>query len=286
MGKTKKIDVLFLIALTLAISWVTISPAKAQIENITLGPLEIRSAGDSGTNVKIVSIKENSSLLNPIQLTFRVQASLLPYCYSSVGNIGYSIDDGSIFSVNNFINQTIVQTGVADEATVWANVNLPSLSEGYHKVTVYFGRYFEGINQRYEVLAYSAVDFTVDTSSPKISVISPEPKVYNVSDISLNYTINEPVQKVAYSSDGQDNVTITDNTKLSSLTSGMHNITVYAWDTAGNVGASTVNFTIKSPSQNQILPLSEIIIITSLVLIVASTLTIILYRRRKTSASK
>lgn len=286
MGKTKKIEVLFFIALILAISWVTIYSAKAQIENITLAPLEIRSAGDGGTNVKIVSIKENSSLLNPIQLTFRVQASLLPYCYSSVGNTGYSIDDGPIYSVNNFINQTIVQTGVADEATVWANVNLPSLSEGYHKVTVYWGWYFEGINQRYEVFAYSAVDFTVDTSSPKISVISPEPKVYNVSDISLNYTVNEPVSKVTYSLDEQENMTLTSKTILANLTSGIHNVTVYGWDAVGNVGSSTVNFTIKQPLQNQSFPISEIIIVASLVLIVASTSTIILYRRSKTFTVK
>jgi len=289
MGKTKKLEVLSLIALTLAISWVTICPAKAQIENIstssgifvdnivegqpititvqiypappsgetfsnisvgivsplqgisgngpwdqknivtdtngvakvtfniptfgsaanwnvwlyfggqyfanstiyyqsghwqrnffisaantptptpprpsTLGPLEIRSAGDGGTNVGILNIQNQSSLVNPVQILFRVNALLLPYCYSSVGNIGYSVDGATIHAVYDFINETIIHNA-GDEATVWANVTLPFLSEGSHTVTVYWGWYFEGVNQRYEVSAYSHVNFLVTPVSP------------------------------------------------------------------------------------------------------------------------
>ena len=50
---------------------------------------------------------------------------------------------------------------------------------------------------------------------------------------------------MGYSFDGQDNVTIDGNITLYGLSSGLHNLTVYAKDTYGNIGASeTINFTI------------------------------------------
>ncbi len=149
-----------------------ISPAQTSsptpIKPSTLGPLEIRSAGDGGTNVEILNIQNESSVVNPVQILFRVNALLLPYCYSSVGNIGYSVDDGTIHAIYDFINETIIHNA-ADEATVWVNVTLPSLADGAHTLTVYWGWYFEGINQRYEVSAYSTVNFSVNSKTPSLT---------------------------------------------------------------------------------------------------------------------
>ena len=149
-----------------------ISPAQTSsptpIKPSTLGPLEIRSAGDGGTNVEILNIQNQSSVVNPVQILFRVNALLLPYCYSSVGNIGYSVDGGTIHSVYAFINETIIHNA-ADEATVWVNVTLPSLVDGAHTLTIYWGWYFEGINQRYEVSAYSTVNFSVNSKAPSLT---------------------------------------------------------------------------------------------------------------------
>lgn len=141
------------------------TPTPKPTPFLTLGPVQIRSAGSGGTNVQIISPQNKSTARNPIQLVFCVKASLLPFCYTSVGNIGYSVDGGTINSVNNFINQTIIH-GASDDATVWANVTFPSLSEGPHYVTVYFGWQFSGINQRYEVSAYSNVDFSISSKTP------------------------------------------------------------------------------------------------------------------------
>ena len=44
------------------------------------------------------------------------------------------------------MNKTIERDGFTDDTTIWANVTLPSLSDGLHTVTVYWGWYFlEGI---------------------------------------------------------------------------------------------------------------------------------------------
>jgi mannitol-specific phosphotransferase system IIBC component len=48
-----------------------------------------------------------------------------------------------------------------------------------------------------------------------------------------------------YSLDGEQNNTINDNFTLNGLPNGLHNLTVYANDTYGNMGASeTISFTV------------------------------------------
>ena len=48
--------------------------------------------------------------------------------------------------------------------------------------------------------------------------------------------------------DGQDNVTVTGNVTLAGLSDGWHNVTVYAEDSLGNMGASeTIIFNVASP---------------------------------------
>jgi hypothetical protein len=86
------------------------------------------------------------------------------------------------------------------------------------------------------------------TVPPEISIVSPENKTYTSSNVSLAFTVNKPALWVGYSLDGQDNVTVTGNTTLSGLSSGLHKITVYAKDTFENTGASeTITFSITEP---------------------------------------
>jgi hypothetical protein len=90
--------------------------------------------------------------------------------------------------------------------------------------------------------------FGYGTVPPVISVASPENSNYSSSEVSLNFTVNKPANWTSYSLDGKQNVTITVNTTITGLSSGLHNITVYANDTFGNIGASqTVTFTIAEP---------------------------------------
>jgi hypothetical protein len=64
----------------------------------------------------------------------------------------------------------------------------------------------------------------------------------------LVYTVDKPVNWMGYSLDGQDNVTITGNTTIAGLTSGLHNVTVYAKDEFENTGASeTISFSVETP---------------------------------------
>ena len=85
------------------------------------------------------------------------------------------------------------------------------------------------------------------SSPPTITNLSIENKTYTTRDLRLNFTVNENTSKVAYSLDGENNATIAGNTTLTGLSVGAHNLTIYAWNDDGNVGASqTVNFAVAS----------------------------------------
>ncbi len=76
---------------------------------------------------------------------------------------------------------------------------------------------------------------------PTITIFSPiNGTTYNTSSVNLNYTVNEATVWRGYSLDGAENVTLTGNTTLTGLINGVHNLTVYANDTLGNMGNSTV----------------------------------------------
>lgn len=98
-----------------------------------------------------------------------------------------------------------------------------------------------GDNQQYTPYGYGTIP-------PVVSVASPENKNYTAGNVSLAFAVNKPALWMGYSLDGQDNVTVTGNTTLSGLSSGLHTITVYAKDSFENTGASeTITFNIEEP---------------------------------------
>jgi len=110
-----------------------------------------------------------------------------------------------------------------------------------------------------------------DTTAPTITVTSPENNAnYATSSIPLNYTVSENVNWTGYSLDGQANDTIVGNITLVGLLDGSHSVVVYANDTVGNMGASSmVYFTVdtthpnitdvsQTPPENNVLPTDEV----------------------------
>jgi len=81
--------------------------------------------------------------------------------------------------------------------------------------------------------------------APIIKVLSIADELYDTNGIPLDFTIDEPASQIAYSLDGQENVSITGNVTLTGLTNGDHDLIIYVTDEAGNVGASeTIHFAI------------------------------------------
>ncbi|PXF53299.1 MAG: hypothetical protein C4B56_02405 [Candidatus Methanophagaceae archaeon] len=87
----------------------------------------------------------------------------------------------------------------------------------------------------------------IDRTPPVITIYSPvNGTIYPAGSVNLNYSVSEPTVWEGYSSDGAENVTLYGNTTLTGLTEGTHTVTVYANDTGGNMGHSTVWFTVRT----------------------------------------
>lgn len=119
-------------------------------------------------------------------------------------------------------------------------------------------------------------------SPPFLNVISPENATYPSTDVSLNFTVDKQTSWIAYSLDGQDNVTVTDNITLSGLPSGLHKITIYAEDLFGNNGASEpVCFTIaESVPEPEPFP-TTLVVTASAALLVAIGVALLVYFKKR-----
>jgi parallel beta-helix repeat protein len=177
----------------------------------------------------------------------------------------------SIISPENrtYATSTVLLTVNVDKPALWmeysldnqgcvsfsGNTTLTGLADGTHNLTISAASLAGNQNS-------SSVIFTVDTASPVISILCPENCSYqstdNLLDVALTFTVNEPVFQFAYSLDGQANVTVAGNITLTGLTAGVHNVTVYAWDIAENVGVSeTVTFSVAEPEPFPVVPVAS-----------------------------
>jgi hypothetical protein len=114
---------------------------------------------------------------------------------------------------------------------------------------------------------------------PVILTYSPTNKANDTPDAPLNFTVNEPVSQITYSLDGQENVTVAQNFTLTGLSSGDYNVTFYATDNAGNIGASeTIAFTIAEPQHE---PFPTTLIVASVVTVAGIGVALIVYFKKR-----
>jgi nitrous oxidase accessory protein len=139
----------------------------------TLGPLVLCS--QSG-GVTIFSPKGSINNQSSVALVFTVEESGL---LGQFGNVGYSLDGGVIKSVTSYSKSTKPADMPNSIITsVWANVQLPTLTEGLHKASVYYGWQYLGIpanpsSQRYEVFDYASVNFTIGIATDSKTITVP-----------------------------------------------------------------------------------------------------------------
>jgi len=161
----------------------------------------------------------------------------------------------------------------------YGNTVLPELSEGAHNLTVWVRaeqNYLSWDNPIWAAFS-DTLTFNIDSTAPKVSVLSPRDSLYNISDVPLNFIANELLSKVTYSLDGQENVTISGNTTLTGLPNGSHNLTVYATDQYGNTGVSeAVYFSVEVPFP--VVPVAAASVAT---IAVVGAVLLVYFRRRK-----
>jgi hypothetical protein len=130
---------------------------------------------------------------------------------------------------------------------------------------------------------YASV-FFITRPPPNIQVLSPQNMTYKAEGILLNFTLSESTDWIGYSLDRHANVTVTGNTTLPQLTTGLHNITIYANYTYGTTGFSqTVIFTVEKSESFSIEATAAAVLI---MVIVVATVGVLLYRRHRKTISQ
>jgi N-acetylneuraminic acid mutarotase len=122
--------------------------------------------------------------------------------------------------------------------TITTETPLTNLHQGTHNVTIYANDSLGNMGSS------NTVHFSIDTQPPNITIITPQDRSYDSTDIQLTYTVNENVTYLAYSLDGQEREVIAGNVTLPALTNGVHTLILYATDDVGNSGQITVSFNI------------------------------------------
>jgi hypothetical protein len=214
--------------------------------------------GDTNANVTLQSPENKTYNENNVTLTFTIESDVPPAEFFSGGVLGIYLAHGCVLDYNTsklvddfskrywiFPNDVPLALSRSGNRYV-GNATLTGLSQGPHNITVW-------IRAEQNMISYAGIKWSVFSTvsfsvAPQITILSPETKAYNVSDVPLDFTVEETFSKVEYSLDGQSNVTINGNTTLTWLPNGYHNVTVYATDEFGNTGVSKIiYFNVEAP---------------------------------------
>jgi len=164
-----------------------------------------------------------------------------------------TVTDNNTITINATSNATLTScllewSGVNESMTISGNycyITKSSLSDGVYQYRVHA---FAGSS--YNVTEYRTI--AIDTTSPTITIYSPENTTYTTTTISLDVFADETIDTWWYSLNSGSNTTFTPNTTIT-VPEGLNHLEVYANDSAGNTGSSEVYFTYSPPPTQQTL---------------------------------
>jgi hypothetical protein len=197
----------------------------------------------------------NKTYNGKVLFNFTISPSEHWSAYEIVNTSDYSVDGK--FAKTITINSRLLDPYTYSPEPFSYSIVLENLTDGIHVVRMfvkYTGYFYQhkGISDtwnRPELVTSAMANFTLDTVSPAVEIMSLGNKTYYESDLQLNFTVNENFYNASYVLDGQ-NVPVIENFTFSDLSVGSHSLIVYAYDYAGNIGASeTIFFTVAEPFQ-------------------------------------
>jgi len=169
--------------------------------------------------------------------------------------IGFSASSDNFIFLNNFVKNTN-QISTEFSTNTWNNSTMGNYWSDY--LTKYPNATqvdSSGVwNTPYVIDAnntdyYPLANKTTLLALPYILILSPESMTYNVTSVPLTFTVDQTTfwmgyslttSWIGYSLDGQSNITVSGNTTLTGLAYGVHNIIVFANNTANVMGASSL----------------------------------------------
>ncbi len=209
-------------------------------------------------------IDTEASLINP-------NRSLSTLFHNNFVNNRYQVDTMGAYQTDYFDN--------GKEGNYWSDyrgqdANADGIGDTPYTID-------ENRSDRYPLIApfnlSSVPDLIPDwVVAPVVHLISPQNTTYDPANVALNFVVNKQASSISYSLDGENNMTITENNTLASLPSGLHNITVYAEDMFGNIGASeTISFTITVP-----FPTAPIVAVSTLATVVCACIILYVWKKK------
>ncbi len=187
-----------------------------------------------------------------VTLPYAPRATLGVMLVEVVYETDWEQNEGTLYYNMGFNNS--IQSGISLPGHQYflGSINLTDIPEGNHsiKVTSVAEGHYPAENLGYydfRINGSSSVFFVVDAITPSVSVLSIENKTYTANEVALYFAVNEQDVQMAYSLDGQGNVTVNGNSTLTGLPEGTHTITLYVTDFASNGVSETITFTIAEP---------------------------------------
>ncbi|MGA2681011.1 MAG: kelch repeat-containing protein [Candidatus Bathyarchaeia archaeon] len=133
--------------------------------------------------------------------------------------VGYSLDNKANLTVNG-------------------ETELFNLTQGQHNIILYAN------DSAGNMGSSNRVFFSVDSLPPDITMLMPLNQSYGSTDLQLTFALNQNATYLAYSLDGEKNVTIDGNVTLAALTNGSHHVTIYVIGAYDIANSRTVYFNI------------------------------------------
>jgi len=201
--------------------------------------------------------------------------------YNGIVFLNFTIHPGEYWSGEQIVNSVSYSVDWKNHKTITVNSNLfdrfnysaplENLTDGNHILRIFVDSTgwirnpISGEISHPQIITSAIADFTLHTTSPTIQILTLENKTYYESNLQLNFTVSEDFHNASYVLDGQ-NVPVAGNFTLPNFPSGNHNLTVYAYDYAGNVGVSdTINFTVAEPFPTTLIAASALVVIVAII---------------------
>ena len=207
--------------------------ALASCNNATL------SASEGANNVSVYS---NDSVGNTNSSTIFFSIDTIPpsMAIQSPTNTTYNSTSVPLNYATNGVNCWFFVDGSGPTALSGCNNStLSSLSEGGHNVTVFANDSAGNTNS-------STMIFSVDTIPPSVSILSPQNTTYSSTTVPLNYATDGQNCWFYLDASGPTALASCNNSTLSSLSQGPHNVTVFANDSVGNTNSFAVHFSVNT----------------------------------------
>lgn len=183
----------------------------------------------------------------------------------------YSLWKSFRYSINGQDNVTI--TGESP-------IILTGLDQGSHSI-VFYSSFSVNSGQLYGPYVHSSEPVYFSVINTDISIQEPQNKTYHTQNIPLNATINKPGSTLSYSLDNKATIPLTENTTLTNLPYGTHQITIY---TDNNVTCQTIHFNIQAPPTK--IPPTTLALVIIAISVILGIMLLILYKKISQTHSK